>query len=241
MRLTDFDALTFDMIGTIIDFETGILNWLRPRILPTHPTATDDELLAAYARAQADVRKEDPKLRFSGRFPKMWDLIAAQYGVEVRPEDGRGFMLSGRNWPPFADSVEALQRLKRYYPVLVVATNGDRVSARCHAATLGSPFTRVITEEDMGTNKPNRGAFEYFTGKVAELGIEKNRILHVAQSQYHDIGAAKEFGLATCWIYRRHGKEGYGGTQTPPRFTNPDFLALSLGELADQVEASLLD
>ena len=241
MRLTDFDALTFDMIGTIIDFETGILQWTRPRILRTHPKATDDEILAAYAQAQSEVRKEDPKLLFSGRFPRMWEKMAAHFGVEMQPDDGRGFMLSGRNWPPFADSVEALQRLKRYFPVLVVATNGDRVSARAMAANLGSPFTRVITEKDMGTNKPNRGAFEYFVGKVGELGIEKKRILHVAQSQYHDIGAAKEFGLATCWIYRRHGEEGYGGTQTPAQFTSPDFLALSLAHLADQVEASLLD
>jgi len=240
MRLTDFDALTFDMIGTIIDFETGILNWLRPRVLPTNPKATDDEILEAYANAQAAVRKADPTLTFSGRFPPMWERIADRFGVAVKPEDGRSFMLSARAWPPFPDSIEALQRLKRYYPVLVVATNGDRIGARCHAATLGSPFTWVITEEDMGASKPNRAAFEYFTGKLGELGIEKKRILHVAQSQYHDIGIAREFGLATCWIYRRHGKEGYGGTQTPPKFTAPDFLALSLADLADQVEASLL-
>lgn len=241
MRLTDFDALTFDMIGTIIDFETGILNWLRPRILPAHPKATDNEILEAYAQAQAEVREADPKLLFSARFPKLWERIAAKYGVEVKPEDGRSFALSGRNWPAFEDSIEALQRLKRIFPVLVVATNGDRVSARCHALTLGSPFTRVITEEDMGTNKPNRGAFEYFIGKVGELGIEKKRILHVAQSQYHDIVPAREFGLTSCWIYRRHGKEGYGGTQAPAQFTSPDFLALSLNHLADQVEAALLD
>ena len=33
MRLTDFDVLTFDMIGTLIDFEQGVLDFARPRLL----------------------------------------------------------------------------------------------------------------------------------------------------------------------------------------------------------------
>jgi hypothetical protein len=37
MRLTDFDVLTFDMIGTLIDFATGVLDFVRPRILRTRP------------------------------------------------------------------------------------------------------------------------------------------------------------------------------------------------------------
>ena len=35
--------------------------------------------------------------------------------------------------------------------------------------------------------------------------------MHVAQSQYHDIGAAKKIGLPVMWIERRHGQEGLGG------------------------------
>lgn len=239
MRLTDFDVLTFDIIGTLIDFETGVLNWIKPRILRVRPEATDQEMLEAYAAAQSAVRKAEPKLGFSGRAPKIWDGIAKHYGVEVKPGDGSAFLASARNWPAFPDSVEALAYLRRNFRHLIAVTNGDRASARAMAVTLGSPFFAVITEEDMGVSKPDPKAFEYFLNYAAKLGVPKERVLHVAQSQYHDIGTARKIGLASCWIYRRHGKSGYGGTQAPPQFTQPDFLATSLAGLCALHEESL--
>jgi 2-haloalkanoic acid dehalogenase type II len=239
MRLTDFDALTFDMIGTLIDFEAGVLDWVRPRILRDHPEISDTAILECYARAQSAVRAAEPKLLFSQRFPKIWAAIAKEYGVAVEPSDGAGFAASARDWPAFPDSAEALAYLKTQFRHLVVVTNGDRVAARRMATTLGAPFSAIITEEDMGVSKPNPKAFEYFIDYLAKLGIAKARILHVAQSQYHDIGAARAIGLKTAWIYRRHGKTGYGGTQVPPAFTKPDWLAISLADLVRQYQAAL--
>ena len=239
MRLTDFDALTFDMIGTLIDFERGILEWLRPRLLKAKPQATDDEMLECYARAQMAVRKAEPTLLFSQRFAKMWPIIAKEYGVPSAPEDGASFLYSARRWPAFPDSAAALAYLKTQFRHLVVVTNGDRVSARAMATTLGSPFSALITEEDMGVSKPDPRAFEHFIAELGKMGIPKARILHVAQSQYHDIGAARRAGLAVAWIYRRHGRTGYGGTPVPAAYTQPDFLATSLEDLARQYRADL--
>ena len=239
MRLSDFDALTFDMIGTLIDFERGILDWARPRLLRVRHQESDDEILECYARSQMAVRKAEPDLSFSRRFPKIWAGMAKEYGIEPRPEDGASMLAAARQWPAFPDSAPALAFLKTQFRHLVVVTNGDRVSARAMANTLGSPFSAIITEEDMGVSKPDPGTFEYFTAHLARLGVPRQRILHVAQSQYHDIGAAKRFGLATAWIYRRHGRTGYGGTPAPETFTSPDFLATSLEDLARQYKLDL--
>ncbi|MFO0995417.1 MAG: HAD-IA family hydrolase [Alphaproteobacteria bacterium] len=239
MRLTDFDVLTFDMIGTLIDFETGVLDWVRPRLLKDHPNLDDTAILEAYARAQSAVRAAEPTLLFTQRFPKIWAGIAKEYGVAVEPGDGASFAASARDWPAYPDSADALAYLKTQFRYLVVVTNGDRVGARRMATTLGSPFSAIITEEDMGVSKPNPKAFEYFIDYLAKLGVAKPRILHVAQSQYHDIGAARAIGLKCAWIYRRHGKTGYGGTQVPPAFTRPDWIALSLADLVRQYQAAL--
>lgn len=234
MRLTDFDVLTFDMIGTLIDFEQGVLDFFRPRLLRAKPELTDTEILETYASVQGEVRGRAPELLFSARLPKIWEGVAARYGVAVEAGDGALFVRSARHWPAFADSAAALAELKRYFRFLVVVTNGDRASARVMANTLGSPFSEVITEEDMGVAKPDPRAFEYFVTHLQRLGVKRNRILHVAQSQYHDIGTAHAAGLSTAWIYRRHGQPGYGGTQAPPQFTPPDFLAVSLEDLVRQ-------
>lgn len=239
MRLTDFDVLTFDMIGTLIDFEQGVLDFARPRLLRAKPEISDTEILETYAGSQSEVRTRSPELLFSARLPKIWEGVAARYGVAVDPGDGPAFVRSARHWPAFPDSAAALAELKRHFRFLVVVTNGDRVSARVMANALGSPFSEIITEEDMGFAKPDPRAFAYFIGHLEKLGVKRERILHVAQSQYHDIGAARAASLTTAWIYRRHGKPGYGGTQTPPLYTAPDYLAVSLEDLVRQYHLDL--
>ncbi|MEO8305402.1 MAG: HAD-IA family hydrolase [Betaproteobacteria bacterium] len=239
MHLTDFDVLTFDMIGTLIDFEQGVLDFVRPRLLRAKHQITDTEILETYAIVQGEVRARAPELLFSARLPKIWEGVAARFGVAVEPGDAAAVVRSARHWPAFADSAAALAELKRHFRFLVVVTNGDRVSARVMAKTLGSPFSEIITEEDMGVAKPSPRAFEYFIAHLERLDVKRERILHVAQSQYHDIGAARDAGLATAWIYRRHGQPGYGGTQPPPRFTSPDFLAVSLEDLVRQYHLDL--
>lgn len=241
MRLTDFDVLTFDMIGTLIDFEQGVLDFARPRLLRDKPELSDTEILETYANAQSEVRTRAPDLLFSARLPKIWEGVAARYGVAVQPTDGAAFVRSARHWPAFSDSAAALAEFKRHFRFLVVVTNGDRASARVMANTLGAPFSEIITEEDMGVAKPDPRAFQYFITHLERFGVKRERILHVAQSQYHDIGAAHAAGLTTAWIYRRHGQSGYGGTQPPPRYTPPDFLAVSLENLVRQYHLDLAD
>jgi len=53
----------------------------------------------------------------------------------------------------------------------------------------------------------------------------------VAQSLIHDLIPAKRVVLATAWIDRRHGQNGWGATAPPtelPRidFTSPDMRGI---------------
>jgi putative hydrolase of the HAD superfamily len=62
----------------------------------------------------------------------------------------------------------------------------------------------------------------------------RDEILHVAQSQYHDIGIAKALGYKSCWIERRKSLGGFGGTIAVEKLTTPDFHFATLGEFADK-------
>ncbi len=72
---------------------------------------------------------------------------------------------------------------------------------------------------------------------VAALGVKPQDHLHVAQSLYHDIVPAHGIGIATCWIDRRAGKSG-GATPAPAQNTRPDFMFMSMEELAAAVVRS---
>jgi 2-haloacid dehalogenase len=57
--------------------------------------------------------------------------------------------------------------------------------------------------------------FEALEVALAELEVVRERLLHLAQSLYHDHVPAKRHGLASVWINRRHGRPGWGATPEP--------------------------
>ena len=73
--------------------------------------------------------------------------------------------------------------------------------------------------------------------RLGERGLGRADILHTAQSLYHDHVPAQAAGLATCWIDRRAGAEGWGATMAPPAGARWDFRFATLKEMAGTREA----
>ena len=96
-----------------------------------------------------------------------------------------------------------------------------------------------MTSTETGCAKPDPRFFAFDLGRQSAFGYKQRDILHVAQSQYHDIGVAKDLGYHVCWIERRQGQAGFGGTPEPPRMTTPDLHFATLAALADAVDAAL--
>jgi 2-haloacid dehalogenase len=88
-------------------------------------------------------------------------------------------------------------------------------------------FDWIITAEQAGTYKPSTNNFEVALGR---MGVEPERLLHAAESLFHDVVPAKELGLSTVWVHRRIGKEGFGAT--PPTDVEPDLEVPDLRTLA---------
>jgi len=119
-------------------------------------------------------------------------------------------------------------------------TNAGRASAQKMSKTLGEPFHRVLTAEDAGATKPDPRVFQFLLRTLKEeFGVDKEEILHVAQSQFHDIKIAKEMGFSTAWIERRHGQQGSGGTPDEADKAEPTFHATSLADFAEQHRRAL--
>jgi putative hydrolase of the HAD superfamily len=150
--------------------------------------------------------------------------------------DAEEFRLSIPHWPAFADSVAAMKRLKRRFN-LVAMTNSDNWALSHFARTLDNVFDDLVTAEMVGWNKPDPQVFAFTRGRLSTKGFAFGDILHVAQSQYHDIAVARRLGYHTCWIERRKGKQGAGATPTVQKVAIPDYHFGSLVELADAVDA----
>jgi 2-haloalkanoic acid dehalogenase type II len=235
-KLSDFDVLTFDCYGTLIDWETGICAAIGPWLERQGLTATPEQILAAFAAAEAPQQEATPGMPYPELLARAHAAVAAHFGIAPDADAAAAFGHSIEHWPPFPDSADALAYLKRHYR-LVVLSNVDRASFAHSARRLGVAFDAVYTAEDIGAYKPDPRNFEYMLARLAAQGIGREQILHTAESLYHDHIPARRFGLATCWIHRRAGRSGHGATRAPDVEVRPDFRFATLAEMADAHQA----
>lgn len=231
MKLTDFKVLTFDVVGTLIDFETGVLASVRRLGGGAAKGLSDDDIFGPYMRG-----REIYPGRSSKEMANVYRSLAKELGLPDDAQTAAAFQRDVLDWPAFPDSVDALKRLRKHFR-LVAMTNADRVALSSYAHTLGDPFDDTVTCDETGVAKPNPQFFAYNRGRQAAFGYKFSEILHTAQSQYHDIGVATRLGYSTCWIERRQGQKGFGATPTPDEVTTPTFRFANMAALADAVEA----
>lgn len=235
MRWRDFEALTFDCYGTLIDWESGMLASLREWARRHRLDAPDHALLERFGELEHVVERENPATRYSEILFRVHGRLAESFGVPADEADARRFAASIRDWPPFPDSPAALQRLKRRFQLIVVS-NVDRESFAHSNRRLGVDFDAIVTAEDVGAYKPDRRMFEAAFAAAERLGVARHRILHVAQSLYHDHEPAKALGMKTVWVDRRRGRSGGGATRAPITVVQPDWTVGTLAEFSDVVD-----
>lgn len=240
MRLHDFDALTFDCYGTLIDWERGILSELKPWVQKNGLTIDDGEILEAFAELEPQHQAKTPDQLYPDVLTAVYLDLGKRWHIPADPDDAVAFGQSIGRWPAFADSTASLQYLKGHYR-LVVLSNVDRASFADSNKKLDVAFDRIITAQDVGSYKPDPRNFEHLISELADMGIEKKKILHTAQSLFHDIAPAQAAGLHTAWVNRRRGKAGGGATAPPTYSVTPDFEVASLEELVDKHKTELQD
>ncbi|WP_397542814.1 haloacid dehalogenase type II [Roseovarius salis] len=230
MDLTDFTTLTFDVYGTLIDWETGMVNGLKP--LTDRVGGLDrDTVLEAHAHHESTAQAWTPSRPYPELLAVVYKRLAEEWGVSAPWEECLAYGNSVGDWPAFDDSAAALAYLKQHYR-LVVLSNVDNHSFALSERKLGIIFDAAYTAGDIGSYKPADRNFDYMLENLARLGVEKHGILHVAESMFHDHGPANRHGLANCWIYRRHDTPGFGATRHPGDMPRYDMMFHSMGELA---------
>ncbi|HWX47501.1 MAG TPA: haloacid dehalogenase type II [Roseomonas sp.] len=234
MRLTDFKVLTFDCYGTLIDWESGMVEALRPLTEKVRRKLTRNEILEAHAFHESTQQAQTPTRPYRDLLAIVYKRLAEQWGVPVSQDECVVYGQSVGNWPAFEDSPGALQYLKKFYK-LVILSNVDNQSFAASNKRLQVEFDAIVTAEDAGSYKPSQRNFEYMLQRLgAGLGdeeIRKEHILHTAESLFHDHKPANECGLASCWIYRRHKDQGYGATMDPGEIPHVDFRFNSMADL----------
>ena len=189
----NYRTLTFDCYGTLIDWGTGILAYLKPLFESYDVHVIDEFVLECYSRYEPEAQAE------GGSYRTVLARVLQRFGERLAftPKDGdlEGFSCSIEQWPPFPDTVESLNALAEHFELAVVSNIDDDLFAMS-AKSLEVPFQHVVTAGQVGVYKP---APEMFAAALEKV---QSPVLHVAQSRYHDILPATAAGLDTVWINR---------------------------------------
>jgi len=226
LDFSGFDAVTFDCYGTLIDWERGILNALQPVLAPHGIDVTEDELLERYARHEAALEAGD-YLPYRDVLAGSLRGLCEELGCSPSNDDAAGFSQALGEWPAFPDTAIALCRLGERFRLGVI-TNCDRDLFALSNRRLGVTFDWIVTAEDARSYKPSLTPFEV---AFATIEVPRDRILHVAQSLYHDHVPAKQLGLTTVWVDRRHDRPSFGAT--PEASATPDLMVPDMKTFAD--------
>jgi 2-haloacid dehalogenase len=225
-----FDVITFDCYGTLIDWESGILDALRPMREIARVRASDDQVLETYASLETALEAGD-YLRYREVLRGVMRGLTQRLAAPVDEIDVDTLANSLPGWHPFPDTIESLRRLRKHCKLAIISNTDNDLFAGT-ARVLQVPFDWVITAEQAGSYKPSHNNFER---ALQIMGLPKDRVLHAAQSRFHDVAPARELGITSVWVNRRHDKSGEGATARSA--ATPDLEVPDLKTLADLMEA----
>ncbi|GAM82365.1 hypothetical protein ANO11243_003440 [Dothideomycetidae sp. 11243] len=203
-----YKCLTFDCYGTLVDWEGGIYTALGPLLeaLPdSHPLSNDRlSTLKEFVRHEGVVQRAHPTKLYRDVLADAYANFASELGVSTSAEEQALFGASVKDWPAFPDTVNALRRLKKHFKLVIISNvDADSFTGTRDGALRGVDFDAVYTAQAIGSYKPSLNNFRYLIEHCHdELGVDKEEIIHTAQSLFHDVKPATEIGLTSAWIER---------------------------------------
>lgn len=212
LQAANYDAITFDCYGTLIDWDTGVANAFGPKLVGQAKGAFVAKTVMAFAKAQKMHQGRRPVMDYRDILARALLDAGDQTGLKINETVAIDFSNSVGNWPAFPDTLDSLLRMKAAGYVLGVASNVDRASFEETHVRLGGLIDVAVTAEESGAYKPDLKMFDALFAALAKAGIKRDRILHVAQSQHHDVVPGNAIGLDVVWIDRRAHRPGAGVT-----------------------------
>ncbi|WP_326953850.1 haloacid dehalogenase type II [Amycolatopsis sp. NBC_01286] len=223
MPAFEFDAVVFDVLGTLVDEPAGI----RAGIRESGPALADPVVDELVRRWQDHIEAEQRRIADGERQYVVSDVLdreAAQVVAEAAGiADPAALALSARRLPAWPDTVGGLARLAGRFP-LIGLSNASRTALLGLNAHAGLRWHQALSAEDARAYKPDPAVYRL---AVEVSGSPPERLLMVAAHAW-DLRGAQRAGLRTAYVARPVGD--------PPASSDRfDLHAEGLADLAGQL------
>jgi 2-haloacid dehalogenase len=206
--------VTFDVYGTLIDWETGAYDAFKAEADRDGFTIERDQLIPLFHEVQREIQSGSYEL-YAEVLRRTAVRIAKELGWPLEPSRSNFLPDSVQRWPPFKETNAQLDRFAKKYNIGLVSNVDDKLLGltRRHFRT---DFDLVVTAQQVRSYKPDPA---HFTEAERRIGGKKGWV-HVAQSYYHDVEPCLKRRVPVIWVNRHKEKLESGQKQPTAEVAN---------------------
>jgi 2-haloacid dehalogenase/putative hydrolase of the HAD superfamily len=200
--------VTFDVYGTLIDWETGAYEAFSKEAEKDGYTLSKDELVPLFMETQQEIKGGSYEL-YAEVLRRTAVQISRQLGWPLEPSRSGFLPNSIVRWPPFKETNTQLDRFAKKFELGLISNVDDKLlgESRRHFKV---DFDLVVTAQQVRSYKPDPAHF-----KEAErrIGTKKGWV-HIGSSYYYDVEPCLKAKVPVIWVNRN--KETLDASQKKP-------------------------
>ena len=210
------NTLTFDCYGTLIDWKRGIVDNFRR--FSRSGDSNDLDIFNMYVELES--KNENDYSTYRQILSTTFLALAHQLKLNPTEEEAEKFADSISEWPAFEDTVSTLKILGENGFKRIILSNIDRSLLIGTIERSKMQVDGFITAEDVKSYKPQTGHWQELLKKYH---LQREQVIHIAGSIYHDIIPASNMGFETIWVNRYK--------ESPRDGVYPTHIVQSLSEI----------
>jgi 2-haloacid dehalogenase/putative hydrolase of the HAD superfamily len=216
--------VTFDVYGTLIDWETGASDAFVKEATRDGYTLDPSEVVPLFHSVQQQIQAGSYEL-YAEVLRRTAVQIAKDLNWPLEPSRSGFLPDSVQYWPPFKETNPVLEKIAKKYSLGLISNIDDKLlgQTRRHIPT---DFDLVVTAQQVRSYKPDPA---HFTECERRIGGKKGWV-HIAASYYHDVEPCIKKKIPVIWV-NRHGEVLEAGQK------KPDAEVKTLREAAKLIEA----
>jgi 2-haloacid dehalogenase/putative hydrolase of the HAD superfamily len=192
--------VTFDVYGTLIDWETGIYDAFANEAARDGFEIDRSVLIPLFHEVSREVEGGSYEL-YAEVLRRTAIEIAKRIGWSLEPSRSGFLPDSVQRWPTFRETNTQLQKLARKYRLGLLSNIDDKLLGQTRRH-IPIDFDLVVTAQQVRSYKPEPA---HFTECARRIGGKRGWV-HVASSYYHDVLPCIKQRVPVIWTNRAKEK-----------------------------------
>jgi 2-haloacid dehalogenase/putative hydrolase of the HAD superfamily len=207
--------VTFDVYGTLIDWETGIYEAFSNEAGRDGVEIDRAVLMPLFHEIEREIEAGSYEL-YAEVLRRTAIEIAKRIDWPLEPSRSGFLPDSVQNWKPFRETTPQLQKLAKKYKLGLLSNIDDKLLGQTRRH-IPIDFDLVVTAQQVRSYKPEAA---HFTECARRIGTKRGWV-HVAASHYHDVVPCVKQRVPVIWVNR--SKETLDSSQKKPTAEVPNL------------------